>query len=1007
MITSQSNIKILRMMIETELNYELDLKFIAEHFPLDVEYENNTELIVSQGSLVQQTYNITDNKKVVAKQIAPFKGFVKLQYPESKTKMTYHSPPKMIPVGCYCFSCNNVGPVGHSTSCINPSFKHLKLTLNGLKNLIASGNKVSSLFLNDFIQDVTFDNDLSKYELISQNGEILTNVNLSDADKIVQKSHNKDFYPGTVLLSYVFDNLGSCSIRIQKKKIEIVTCPWNNFTALEETIKRISQITGEPLQLTNIFIGSAFGISNISANPDKYMIDINKIHNNLTLTDQHTYNGVQYLTTLKTTKIKGRIKISVTNDTTIDKYIISVILFKTGNVQLYFTVKDKYKLAVRKIFKNLTYSEQKNFINNVVKTKFKEVINFIAFLLNQYLNNGDQICVLQEPIKISEKINSTIPGVSVYHDKAIINVGSLVQVFDPNIDEWWDDNFWSTPGIVQKRNGDNFTIVWGNTSLVPLDFYTKINETCYVNIEKSMVVPLKRIRIYKDSLTSKLYTGIAFNKKLPEPLSFFGNCGPTEIVDLEGVRSRTDGKIIPVCKEYSKNPDVVTNYYVDLVMNGVPESVKNKANIERTTYKDAVVDDKYSGIFKPDKICVGATVTFWDGEKWSEGTIEDIEKIQGIKNKDGITDPKLQHVLYVITKIFDEDEEYDDDGDEEREIVYKVRGEMLHPKYRDSRNFEGLNTIFNNDKHKIKQYLLNCAQKLGIIRESVVNEIPIEILNSFNRKNTELYPLSNSYLKDLSDNLYRIVYLPQLFTRCFIIISKNKAYVLTDKGSNYSIDINYSEKEVMFDAYLHEDKYYIFDELMDKYEDLEIKIIKITSILNKINNNIFNIAKFETKNIEIIYTINNKYVFDKVSFLLIPEYNRTKKFYYSWNPRTNYKIIVNNGEASYSFKRDNYVIDTVDVSTYPNNLIFDYYPLTQKIEETFQFTNSKILNTIVFNMSFIIQELLSDPVDKNMFTLKFWYNDNENFALFDSKSNKKKSFEMFTEETLKIKENIL
>ena len=75
MITSQSNIKILRMMIETELNYELDLKFIAEHFPLDVEYENNTELIISQGPLVQQTYNITDNKKIVAKQVAPFKGF--------------------------------------------------------------------------------------------------------------------------------------------------------------------------------------------------------------------------------------------------------------------------------------------------------------------------------------------------------------------------------------------------------------------------------------------------------------------------------------------------------------------------------------------------------------------------------------------------------------------------------------------------------------------------------------------------------------------------------------------------------------------------------------------------------------------------------------------------------------------------------------------------------------------------------------------------------------------
>lgn len=1006
MITSQSNIKILRMMIETELNYELDLKFIAEHFPLDVEYENNTELIISQGPLVQQTYNITDNKKIVAKQVAPFKGFVKLQYPESKTKMTFHSPPKMIPVGCYCFSCNNIGPLGHSTSCINPSFKHLKLTLNGLKNLIAAGNKVSNLILNDFIQDVINNNDLSKYELISQNGEILTNVNLSDADKIVQKSHNKDFYPGTVLLSYVFDNLGSCSIRIQKKKIEIVTCPWNNFTALEETIKRISQITGEPLKLTNIFLGSAFGISNISGNPDKYIIDINKIHNNLTLTDQHTYNGVQYTTALKTTKIKGRIKISVTNDTTIDKYIISVILFKTGNVQLYFTVKDKYKMAVRKIFKNLSYTEQKNFINNVVKTKFKEVVQFIAFLLNQYLNNGDQICILQEPIKISDKINTTIPGVTVYHDKQIINIGSLVEVFDSNIDEWWDANFWSAPGVVQKRNGDNFTIVWGNTSTVPVEFYTKITDTCYVNIEKSMVVPLHRIRIYKDSLTSPNYKGMALKRKIPEPFSFFGNCGPTEIVDLEGMRSRTDGKVIPVCKEYSKNPNDVTNYYVDLILNGVPESVKKKAHIETSKYKGADVDDKYSGILKPNKIYIGATVTFWDGEKWSEGIIDDIEKIQGIKNADGITDPTLQHVLYTITKTFDEDEDFDDDGDEEREIVYKVRGELLHPKYRDSRNFVGLNTMFNNDKHKIKQYLLNCAQKLGLIKESVINEIPIEILNTFNRKNTELYPLSNAFLKDLSDYLYRILYLPQIFTRCFIIISKNKAFILTDKGSNYSIDINYSEKEVMFDAYLFEDTYYIFDELMDTYEDLEIKIIKIMSILNKINNNKFTIAKYEQKNIEIIYTINNKYVLDKPSFILMPEYNRTRKFYYCYTPKSSYKIIVKKGEASYKFKHDYYVIDQINVSTYPNNLILDYYPYNRTVEETFQFTNAKILTDLVFNMSFITQELLSDPIDKNMFTLKFWYNDDEKFALFDSKSNKKKSFEMFTEDTLKIKENI-
>ena len=53
-----------------------------------------------------------------------------------------------------------------------------------------------------------------------------------------------------------------------------------------------------------------------------------------------------------------------------------------------------------------------------------------------------------------------------------------------------------------------------------------------------------------------------------------------------------------------------------------------------------------------------------------EEIIDDIEKIQGIKNADGITDPTLQHVLYTITKTFDEDEDFDDD-DYDVEVIYQ------------------------------------------------------------------------------------------------------------------------------------------------------------------------------------------------------------------------------------------------------------------------------------------------------------------------------------------------
>jgi hypothetical protein len=129
----------------------LDLKRLAKEFELDVHLnKERTKVLYSVGEdsskhIIDQAFEIcstrSKNKKIEDNNKESFiaKGFSKVTYPKNPEILAYSRPPEMIPIGCYCNSCSNIGPISHSSSCPKPKKISLYLTLQGFLTTIYTG----------------------------------------------------------------------------------------------------------------------------------------------------------------------------------------------------------------------------------------------------------------------------------------------------------------------------------------------------------------------------------------------------------------------------------------------------------------------------------------------------------------------------------------------------------------------------------------------------------------------------------------------------------------------------------------------------------------------------------------------------------------------------------------------------------------------------------------------------------------------------------------------------
>jgi hypothetical protein len=143
---------------------DLDLKRLTKEFPLDV-YMNKEKTQILQGHcdhgyqddiavtnsntgshVIDQAFEIcskrSKNKKLDNEndnETYISQGFRRIAYPKNPDTMIYIRPPEMIPIGCYCDSCQNSGPFSHNPKCPRPKKTSLYLTLEGFVDTVFLG----------------------------------------------------------------------------------------------------------------------------------------------------------------------------------------------------------------------------------------------------------------------------------------------------------------------------------------------------------------------------------------------------------------------------------------------------------------------------------------------------------------------------------------------------------------------------------------------------------------------------------------------------------------------------------------------------------------------------------------------------------------------------------------------------------------------------------------------------------------------------------------------------
>ena len=533
-----------------------------------------------------------------------------------------------------------------------------------------------------------------------------------------------------------------------------------------------------------------------------------------------------------------------------ENYKITAIIYNTGNIQIWASFRDAGSkndelMEVRNTY-NLNEMITKGifdedysieYMTGVLEAQvdniyslFTEIRELISEKIELMRTQGFDI--IEEKIidRKSDMIYPTVTGILPYKKKAKLEAGNVVDFFNDSIPEWRDNNYWSKDnnerGYVVRilRKGKLYLVVKGVPFLdkitIDKDFvnfsiddaplvltsggsYGFLLETYIPEKPKHWVIlgdpeemTGKNLRIHKtnindDNVYTKDGTKVAGTKTRPKPYSFYGQCqnGLTQYIDRIGIKARGDSRYHPVCKPIV-NRNQAVDEVTDFILNGLDGDLFRRRLAEEEIDPDvefdvnmngAVLKDKYAGTFIPGTIDLGNKITFLNEEQeWVTGVLTDYTKSHGLGGD-------FNHTDFTITV---------------DEVDHIVRGEDFHPMHRENRNFPGINKIFKTEDAK-KDFLIDCARKLNLVipdtpekEEAKVQKQVLKKLMEITGSNDiidtikESNPFSGKNISALKNYAYTAAVIPSFTTRCVLMNTEDKQYLIDKENKVMRIYIN-------------------------------------------------------------------------------------------------------------------------------------------------------------------------------------------------------------------------
>ena len=293
--------------IEAQCNDSIDLEELAENFELDVYNESREEgsYTLQNGVIIKGPYDLSDSKR---KLNVRFKyepsGFTKIILARPGNSVVFSNPPEIIPTGCWCDQCKQIGPNTHESRCSLPSLQNLQLTLRGFyecifskdlkyrNRLIKNTDKKLKEIVEEFMEIIVLTKKTNtvlkesdyidalklihdnfkngKFNILNKLGNTVdntfTNVVYQSVKTIpgLNRIGREGFFPGLTLQYQSKDeNTGinkKTGIKIfGNGKITMNPCSSNNIGIINIIVNKISETLGITIRYNDIVISSVNG----------------------------------------------------------------------------------------------------------------------------------------------------------------------------------------------------------------------------------------------------------------------------------------------------------------------------------------------------------------------------------------------------------------------------------------------------------------------------------------------------------------------------------------------------------------------------------------------------------------------------------------------------------------------------------------------------------------------------------------------------------------------------
>lgn len=847
------------------------------------------KLKISLAKFVK-TIKIDKIDKEVKGNIAGKEGFTEVYY-RTNDKIHWINPPIKIKQGYYCNSCGAHGPKSHNNDCPDPENNEF-LTIGGIIDMCSQFND------RFYIEDgyiYAKDEDIGGAEGPGgpgghNSGKKIVNKKITEVDRniqtsyTVQKTVGKYKIKNKIVLKYNFENGRSNEIYITENKITMLSNPVNNSLFYEKLFKHLGLDLRiiKKIHINSIFSNTSFGpiilkpteIVNNMVNNSIFNLD----YSDFLISNKNDKVIIKMFRTMENTNLAGF---------TVQFYSNSIQVTLSQFVDENFETDIETQLANGK---DLIYS-------------FSEAITDLIKSNNLY--------DIAEKRKLDIKYN-TINNSLPYAKSKITNVGSLkkgvekldVLLYDNDNETWFKDRFKiskfinkNTVEIVDKTNGSKKIV--NINSIKVLDSKEKTDKNGNV-----IEVENKNNQVCRD-----LHNG---HKYHPVPYSFYGFCPEyNQLITIPGIQSKDDNHFYPCCQELDK--DKLYEKTMDFTMNGINQEDRINGLLEDDEF------DKFSGLFKKD------VFTGYFDIKDPNQEVEEVEEVEGQGQGQKYIKVKL---IEILTKVDDKFVVEDLEGN-----VYRINFNKIHLKYRENRNFNGLNNMFNNKEDQTK-FLVKTFIKNGIIKDSLSN-LPMQICSEEMYNMMPKLKYINIKNKNVINTDYRMYLVPKHSIMCKIItLAKNK---------NKSIDL------CILDVY---GRLYT---LMSNISD------ELAEHINSLSENIGNIGFYKNNK---VYTINfdietreiNGILFENAIRKDVDDYafignlgsyiNNLDLIYYSPDSKIIYKWtkIVNFIDTTVVLKVTKNIQDFLKSKLKLNYKDGDYVKLTFDLSVTDKVVDKKILS---------------------------------------------------------------